>query len=345
MPLSTYKRGEIYWAKGWIEYNSRPIAGPYRRSTRASTESGAWDWIAAETEAQINRHLFGESHARTFNDAILSYPVTQKTARQLIPIAEEIGKMPLGTITGALLLSLGPKLKPNAGTDTWWREVVTPARAVINYSHHKHGTPMIKVLRYKTKERHDQDRRRGKVGRIKRQPSDREWVEAFCRHADPYNAAMLRFMFETAARIDQAISLVPDDLDPHEPKVKLKAQKGHDQCQVTVSPEMMEELRALTPKRPRNRQTGQFFEARVFGYKTSTGYACRWRTICKQAKIPFLSAHAAGRHGYYTELVVRQGVDPVTAAKAGRWSDVALPLRIYAHDEDSEASVRAHFRT
>lgn len=27
MPLQIYKRGRVYWAKGWIEYNGRPIAG------------------------------------------------------------------------------------------------------------------------------------------------------------------------------------------------------------------------------------------------------------------------------------------------------------------------------
>ncbi|WP_282063373.1 hypothetical protein [Roseobacter litoralis] len=61
--------------------------------------------------------------------------------------------------------------------------------------------------------------------------------------------------------------------------------------------------------------------------------------------IPYLSAHPAGRHGFFTELVVRQGVDPVTAAKAGRWSDPNLPMRIYAHAETDEADVRARFRT
>ena len=42
---------------------------------------------------------------------------------------------------------------------------------------------------------------------------------------------------------------------------------------------------------------------------------------------------------------VRQGVDPVTAAKAGRWSDPNLPMRIYAHEETDAADIRALFRT
>ena len=107
----------------------------------------------------------------------------------------------------------------------------------------------------------------------------------------------------------------------------------------------MAELVALKPKQPKNLKTGQLLSPRVFGYGSSTGYNNRWKTICKRAGIPYLSAHPAGRHGFFTELVVRQGVDPVTAAKAGRWSDPNLPMRIYAHAETDEAEVRARFRT
>lgn len=56
------------------------------------------------------------------------YKASPTAAKQLIPIVEEIGHLSLGAIIGARLKSLGPKLKPKACTDTWWREIVTPAR-------------------------------------------------------------------------------------------------------------------------------------------------------------------------------------------------------------------------
>jgi integrase len=345
MPLKIYKRGRVYWAKGWVEYNGRPISGPYRRSTKASTEAGARDWVARETEAQIRRHVVGDEVSKTFSDAILLYNASKDDAERLIPIVEEIGDMPLKAISGAVLKGLGPKWKPMASTDTWWREIVTPASAVINNAHELIGTPLIRVKPYDKFERIAQDKRRGKLSRVERKPADKEWIEAFCRAADPYNAALVRFMFESAARIDQAISLEPDDLRPGENKVRVKAQKGHPEGWITVSPQMMDELLALPPKRPKNRKTGKLMKPRVFGYGSSTGYNTRWKTICKRAGIPYLSAHPAGRHGFFTELVVRQGVDPVTAAKAGRWSDPNLPMRIYAHAETDEADVRARFRT
>lgn len=91
---------------------------------------------------------------------------------------------------------------------------------------------------------------------------------------------MVRFMFETAARIDQAVSLEPNDLRPSENKVRVKAQEGHPVKWITVSPEMMDELLALPEKRPKNRKTGKFMKRRVLGYGSSTGYNNRWKTIC-----------------------------------------------------------------
>lgn len=345
MPLEIYKRGHYYWVKGRVEYNGRPIAGPYRQSTRATTEVGARDWITQETELRIRMHVVGEERTMRFADAVELYHPSAKTAKQLLLILNEIGDMPLGAITGALLKSLGRKLKPKACTDTWWREIVTPARAVINNAHEFKGTPLLRVRRYDKFEWIAQDQRRKKASRVERTPSNKEWIEAFCGAADPYNAALVRFMFETAARIDQAVSLELDDLKPAENEVRLKAQKGHAESWITVSPEMMNELIELKPKQPKNRKTGKLMRARLFGYGSSTGYNNRWKTICKRAGIPYLSAHPAGRHGFFTELVVRQGVDPVTAAKAGRWSDPNLPMRIYAHAETDEADVRARFRT
>lgn len=345
MPLEPYRRGRIWWVRGRVELNGRAITGPYRKSTGALDEAGARDWIAQETELQRRRHYSGKEKVFHFRDAVNLYPASPRAARQLLPVLDEIGDMLVSEITGKFLKSLGPKLRPNASTDTWWREIVTPARAVINHAHEVVGTPLLRVTRYTQFEMIGQDRKRNRQSRVERTPSDNAWIEAFCAAADPYNAALVRFMRETAARIDQAVSITPDDLRPDERKVRLKAQKGHAECWVTVTPEMMREIMALKPKRPRNRRTGKLLSPRVFGYGSSTGYNNRWRTICKRAEIPYLSAHAAGRHGYYTELVVRRGVDPVTAAKLGRWSDVSLPLRIYAHAELPEEDIRALFRT
>lgn len=345
MPLQIYRRGKIWWVKGRVDLHGKPITGYYRQSTGSSEEGGARDWIAAETDRQRRRHLIGDEAFLTFSKAVMLYPCTPKTAKQLLPITEEIGDLPLSAITGQMLKDLGPRFKPDAGTDTWWREIVTPARAVINHAHEVRKTPYLRVKRYDKFERIAQDDRRGKVSRVERKAGSKEWLAAFRAAADPYNAAMAAFLFETAARIAQAVALEPKDMDLPNRRVWLKAQKGHDAQWVTISHEMMIELANLPPKRPMNRKTGERGPERVFGYGSPTGYRRRWATICKAASIDYLPAHSAGRHGFFTELVVRQGVDPITAAKAGRWADVTLPLRIYGHVEAGEAEIRARFRT
>lgn len=201
MPVQVFKRGKYYHAKGRVEYNGRPITGTYRRSIKASTEAGAWDWIARERELQIRRDLVFEEVTSTFSDAVMMYNASAKTAKRLIPIVKEIGSQSLNTITGALLQRPGRKLQPLVSTDTWWREIVTPARAVINNAHELNVTPLIRVKAYDRFQRIIHDKVRGKISRVEWIPADKNLIEAFCSAADPYNAALVRFMFETAARI------------------------------------------------------------------------------------------------------------------------------------------------
>jgi integrase len=345
MPLEPYVRGNSYWVRGRIELNGVAITGYYRQTTGATSEAGARDWCRAEEDRQTRRHILGEEEAvLTFSDAVLKYPFKPKEARLLIPLVEEIGNLPVPKITGKLVRDLGPKIYPNAATDTWWRQVVTPVRAVINNAHEHGLCAPIRVKVYKDTERIEQDKARGKKSRVERQPITKEWVGLFCAHADPYNAAMVRFMFETGARIDQATSLTRDDLDLSGQLVWIKAQKGHDAQWVDISRGMMIELANLPAKQPRNFQTGEWLAPKVFGYAGPGNYRKRWKTICRNAGIEMLTAHCC-RHGFYTELRVNQGFDPITAAKAGRWKNHSLPDRVYAHVEENLANIRELMRT
>ncbi|MBL8561149.1 MAG: site-specific integrase, partial [Gemmobacter sp.] len=219
----------------------------------------------------------------------------------LLPIVAEIGSSLVSEVTPRTLRDLGPKLRPDAGTDTWWREIVTPARAVINNAHDLGKCAPIKVKRYTQMQRVTQDQSRGKVTRVPSTPATRDWLEAFRAAADPYNRALAAFMFETAARIGQAVALTKRDLDLMNSRVRLKAQKGHPEQWVTISRAMVVELANLPARRPVDTRRGAVLPARVFGYATPTGYRSAWLTICKRAGIPYLSAHAAGRHGFFTE--------------------------------------------
>lgn len=345
MPLEVYRRGRVWYAKGRVEYNGTPITDYIRVSTGASTETGAREWCATEEDRQRRRYIVGDEATLTFADAVLLYPAKPADARFLINLLPHLADIPIRNITPKMVKNLGPKLYPNASTDTWWRQVVTPVRAVINNAHEEgKGTPPIRISAYTERQRIDQDQVRGRQSRVERVPFSKEWVIAFCAHADPYNAAMVRLIFETGARADQVTSLEPQDLDLKNKRFKIKAQKGHPEQWVTISHQMMVDLANLPPKQPRNRKTNTPMKARVFGYGSRSGYRKAWATICKNAGIARLTAHS-GRHGFYTELRVRQGIDPITAAKAGRWKNPALPDARYAHVEADMGAIRERFRT
>ncbi|QAX31808.1 site-specific integrase [Leisingera sp. NJS204] len=292
------------------------------------------------------RHIVGEEADEfTFDDAVVLYRAKPADAKRLITILPHLTGRAVAGITPKEVRELGPKILPNCATDTWWREIVTPIRSVINNAHDDGKCPPIKIRGYGTKERVAQDKARGKQSRVEKTPSDRDWLDKFTTAADGYNAAMAQFMFETGARISQAVALVPKDLDLPRLRVWLGASKGHPAQWVAISEAMAAILVALPPKRPRARRGDQRLPPRVFGYAHPTSMHSRWRAICKQAEIDYIAPHAAGRHGFYTEMRVRQGLDPITAAKAGRWSDPTLPDRIYAHSDVDEREIRARAGT
>lgn len=348
MPLEPYPRGAIWWARGKVEYNGRPITGYIRESTFASTEDGAQDWIAEREEGERRRHLLGEQHrALTFNDALLLYTCDMDTADHLVPIAAEIGAMLVGEITPKLIRDLGPKLYPANCTDSWRRWVVTPARAVINNAHDELGgarCPAIKVRGYGEAARVAQDKKRKKPSRIEQIPGSWDWLLKFRQHAKRYHAALALFMFITGRRVGQSVAMHPDDLDLQGARVKVPGAKGHDDAWISIPMEMVVELANLPPKTPRGWDRTRRANLRVFGFAGRCSPLKGWQTACKRAGIPYIPPHAAGRHGFGQEHVVRQGTDAQAAASYGAWSDTVLLARTYTHAEDVSDKILAGFR-
>lgn len=346
MPLEPYRRGPSWWVRGRIEYNGRAISEYYRCSTGASSEAGARDWIAAETERQIRGHLFGEDAQLTFADAVMLYPAKPAEAKYLLKILPELGDRLVRDISPQSVRDLGPRLYPASSTDTWRRQIIAPVSAAINHAHDQTGRcPPIRIKGYSAQQRIDQDAARGKQSRPQRKAGSWEWIRAVQPHANVWLSAGLEFMFETGCRIGQLVAIEPRHVDLQNRRVWVIAQKGHAAQWVTISVEMMVTLANLKPRKPHNRKTDERLKPRVFGYANRTGFSSALRTACAAAGVEYLSPHQAGRHGFYTELRVRQGLDPVTAAKAGRWAGTALPEKTYAHSEAEEAAMRAAIRT
>jgi len=344
MPLELYERNGIWWVRGRVHFNGRPITAYVRRSTGATTKAGARDWIRRAEDRAIRSHLVGTENALTFEEAVLLYHAKPAEARYLLKILPHLKDRACASITPAEVRQLGPAIYPTAATDTWRRQVIAPVSAVINNAHDLGRCPSIRIRGYSTRERMEQDKKRGKESRVERAAADWPWVRAFQSAADPYNAALVQFMFETAARVGQAVAITPRDLDLQNARVHMPASKGHPRQWVPISMELVVMLANLPPKRPHDRRTDRRLQARVFGYSTHSGMLKRWRAICEAAGIEYLSPHSAGRHGFYTQMRVRQGIDPVAAARWGRWASHVMPEIFYAHTDADEAAQRAAIR-
>lgn len=343
MPLEIYKRGRIFWFKGRIE--ELPGSKYYRQSTEKTTESGARAVVADFQRRELERYYGGEKRTITFSEAVNLYPANAEMAKDLLPILDELGDMDISEITPKLVKGLGSKLYPNSSTDSWRRHVVVPIRAVINHAHELGLGPAIVIKSYSENERIRQDRRRGKQSRLKKTPGSWEWLNAFRRVAPPHLAALALFMFQTGARISQSISIGFEDLDTANSCVRLPAAKGHDAQTVKLDRKLCAELSALKPRYTRRHDGNRELCDRLFGYTRKDGVYRTWKRVCRDAKIEAIMPRAAGRHGFGTEMLVRQGLDVKTVATVGRWADASLLLKTYAHAEDAENKVLRAIRT
>lgn len=348
MPLELYERDGWWWFKGRID---RISAGKYYRQSSgiplSAPKRDAEAAVAAFENKEIKRDLVGDERALTFADAVLLYPANPMEAGDLAKILPHLEDRACASIMPQEVRNLGPTLYPLASTDTWQRHVVTPVRAVINNAHDLGKCPPIRIKAYPKTDRLKQDRIRGKKSRVEKVPGSWEWLLAFRAKANPYQAAMAHFMFVTGARIGQAAALMPDDLDLQNARVWMPEAKGMEAQWVDLPMELVVELANLRPRRPRKGPHGKtrMKEARVFGYASKDGVYKAWKTACKKAGIAEIMPHAAGRHGFGTEMLVRQQLDPRTVASAGRWADLALMQRTYTHAEDTTDKVQAALRT
>lgn len=349
MPLEPYRRGSTWWAKGRVEINGRAISEYIRESTGSSTERGAKDWIREREAVEIRRHHVGEeTEDMTFEAAveIYDYPKADM-AKYLVPILAEFGPMPCKSITPALVRDLAKRLYPKNSTDSWRRWVITPTRAVVNAAHARYPAqcPRLHIQGFTEKERIEQDKKRGKKSRVPKQPGDWDWLLKFRAKANKQNRTLALFMFTTGARVGQAVKMTPQHLKLDDGIAIIPGAKGHDDREAVLLPELVEELRALTPRIPRGWERKKANE-RVFGYASKDSPRKNWMKACKDAGIPYLPPHSAGRHGFGQEMKVRRGVDTKAVEAAGGWSATGNMVdRTYTHAEDASGKIMRALRT
>lgn len=343
MPLEPYLRNGRYWVRGRLADGDRYVRQSLGTADREIAEA---EVRAIEAQAR-KRRILGPDAPKpqdelTFASAVLLYEAQPKEAAFLIPIVKQIGALRVREITPRFVRRLAAELYPDAATDTWQRQVVTPVRSVINNAHELGKCAPIRIRAFSREERIRQDRLRGKESRRPKTPGSWQWLKAFMAAAEPRDAALAYFMFRHGARISQSLAMTRSrDLDLSAARVRLPAAKGHPAQWIDLDPEEVAMIANL-PVPYRGQARDRVFT--IAGGRSGALYK-RWRETCARAEIDYLPPHSAGRHGFGTEMFVRQAarVDPVSAAREGRWSSPIVPLRTYAHAEDSAAKVAAAF--
>lgn len=341
MPLEIYLRGHVWWVRGRPADSDEYV----RESLGTSDEALAQAAVRQLEGAARKRRILGPDAPRpedelTFNAALALYDPSPNDARYLIPIVKKIGTHRVKDITPASVRALARQLYPMAATDTWQRQVLTPVRSVINNAHELGKCPPIRIRAFDKKERVKQDTARGEQSRVPKTPGSWEWVLAFCAVADPRDAALAYFMFRHGYRVGQCVAMTRSkDMDLSAGRVRVHASKGHPAHWVQLDPE---EVVMIANLEPPYRSAGEDRVFRIPSYRNGALYR-RWAAACDKAGIARLKPHAAGRHGYGTEMIVRQGIDPVTASE-NLWADPSVMLKTYSHAEDAQAKVRDAFR-
>ncbi|MCV0427046.1 MAG: tyrosine-type recombinase/integrase [Roseibium sp.] len=350
MPLELINRKDtdVWHIRGRID--EIPDCKYIRKSTGKTRKADAETYLAWFKQQQIRAYyasdLPEEERPFLFSDAVELYNPTPEFAGYLLKVMPYLENLPISDITPTMVRNLGPAISPFNSTETWHKQIVTPVRAVINHAHDLGKCEAISIKGYPETERLKQDQKRGKPSRQEKVPGDWDWLLRFRQHTDLRFGLLAQFMFETAARISQALAITPNDLDLGNCIVSIPPAKGVDRTPVRISDELSAELMQLQPRRPR--RTGNPNQERpltLFGYASRSSVYKRWKRVCDAAKIDHRMPHAAGRHGFATEMLNRQGIDPHAVAKYGRWKDTKLLFETYGHSENAESKIRQGLRT
>jgi integrase len=312
MPHLFKRKGSENW-----HYDFTVDGKRYRPSAKTTDKRLAED-IAIKHEERVRRAVVhGEEAIIMFPEAVAEYVNDGKDGRFLVPITNFFRKWKVKDITGPEIRKAAKVLYPDAQPATWNRQVITPARAVVNHIADAKGWPKITVKRFK------EDKKRRPAG-------NQDWLKVFSATAKsldmPETAAMARFMFETATRISEACRLKWDDVDMQLGVAFLEKTKTTPR-KVFLTRAMVIELANIR----------SLYPTLVFGAANRSTAKKRFDKVIVKAGLNRLTSHEIGRHGFATEMIVRNGVDVATTADHGGWKSRRLLMETYVEgDADRE---------
>lgn len=253
MSLKIYKRGKTYHYSG-------TIAGRRLRGTTGTSDKLRAEEIMAKIDAtEWQRRHHGPGAVLTFAKASILYRAAGKmnTKRQIkyLEKIEDYWKNTLvKDMTAGAIRQSAIDIYPQAGPATRNRQVITPTRAVINHCAESDLCPPIRIRKFKFDQK------------IKR-PVLLDWLDTFCTHARPINAALATFMFATAYRISEARRVEWSDIDFQSCTILVRKTKNKKER----APHIPQRLLVALANLPRDRKP--------FGYGETTLRRCGTRML------------------------------------------------------------------
>jgi len=308
MPLKTQKhKNGVYYATG-------TIAGQRIRQSLGTRDRRQAEQARAQLESRLyTESVYGSSATATFEDAAVAYLQDGRDGRFVVPLLTHFRGRALVSITPRDIREAAKTLYPKGSAATRNRQCIGPARAIINHAAQEGWCPQIKVKQFRVE----------KPERVAVGP---EWILAFQREAERRGnkklSLLCQFMFETAARISEAVRLTPADIDHVNRRANLGRVKNGSYRSARFSEPLRNELVKLPPR-----------NGRVFGYSSRHSVYGPWENICQAAGIPYVPPHQAGRHSNATALHAH-GWQANDIADAGGWKSVRQVQETYIHTEN-----------
>lgn len=300
MPLSIFKRGEIYHYRG-------TVAGGRLRGSTGTKDKKTAQRIAAEIEAkQWKGHLDGPEAVLTFAQAAILYRNAGKSDRFLDRVEVYWKDAPVKNITSGAVRNAALTLYPNAKGSTRNRHVIVPTQAIINHAAGLELCRPLKVARFSSETK------------IKT-PVTWRWVQCFMANSNPHLGALCCFMFLTGARVSEAINLQWEDVDLHDRRAMIRQTKVGSQRRAHLPPELVAAIANIQGER----------KGKVFKYSTRDTAKPQWNKVIKRAGIEYRTYHCC-RHGFATSLLHKK-IDPITVSKLGGWKSAQHVFDTYGH--------------
>jgi len=326
--LEAVKRPNGYWYQAGTINGKRVFES--LKLPRNEPKATAQALVARANARILDERVHGTRTSITFAEAALHYMKAKgkayfendkSAARQLRILITELGDKRMAEITGADLAGLADKHYPKTKPQSRKRHIYVWANAIyrLNAIAERCELKIFKAPGIRVNKPVE--------------AASEEWIEQFIEAArDAHNGnrlvALVLFLTFTAARISEALRVMPHDIENRGGEVwaHLGTTKNGRPRMVQLHPLVVSALAEVDTK------SGQ----PLFGFADRHSANQAIERVCKRAGLKYLSSHKVGRHAFAKRLL-DNGYSLAMVQDAGGWLSMDAVNRNYKHLEKTHA--------